>query len=181
MQIVRIPNINGIDDVKIISDNEADRLFIKQLAESGTLSNISRGVSDSVIFRAISINDTSYSGVANMHKKIGKFDFEVRQNENETLDMTFTSGEAPLNLGAYSAIKLQVKASKGGPALLTLALGSGLTITGAATNILKIEFSSAQTLMLKSDSYYYDILLSTETTNTYYVEGKITSLKSSTR
>lgn len=181
MQIVRIPNPNGVDDIKIISESDSDRILIKQLAEAGTLSNISRGVSDSVIFRAISINDGNYASAASLRKKIGKFDFEVRQNENEVLNMTFTADNVPLDLTLYTQIKLQVKSSKGGAPLLTLSLGSGLTVTGSESNLLNIVFSAQQTLSLKNDSYYYDIMLSTPETNIYYVEGKISPLKSTTR
>jgi hypothetical protein len=41
MQALRVLTANGIHDIKLIGENEQERLFIKQLAEAGTLSVVS--------------------------------------------------------------------------------------------------------------------------------------------
>jgi hypothetical protein len=42
MQALRVLTANGIHDIKLIGENEQERLFIKQLAEAGTLSCVSK-------------------------------------------------------------------------------------------------------------------------------------------
>jgi hypothetical protein len=54
MQALRVLTANGIHDIKLIGENEQERLFIKQL-EAGTLSCVSGEVADSVLFRPISV------------------------------------------------------------------------------------------------------------------------------
>jgi hypothetical protein len=180
MQVVKVPTANGIDDIKIIGENELERQFIKQLAEAGTLSCMSREVADSVLFRPISVTP-ELSSYASIKNTIGKYDFIVRQNENHNVDLTFTTYATPLDLTQYSAIKLQVKHRKSAPAIFELALGSGLVISGAGFNVLKVSMTADQTKLLTCESYYYDVLTATPTSNVYYLEGKITVKKTGTR
>jgi hypothetical protein len=54
MQALRVLTANGIHDIKLIGENEQERLFIKQLAEAGTLSCVSVKL-PTVLFRPISV------------------------------------------------------------------------------------------------------------------------------
>lgn len=180
MQVEKVPTANGIDDIKLIGENELERQFIKQLAEAGTLSCISREVADSVLFRPISVTPELSSYVSTKNS-IGKYDFIVRQNETHNVDLKFSSDAAPLDLTQYSAIKLQVKHSKSAPPIIELALGSGLAISGVDSNVLKVSITAAQTKLLSCESYYYDVLTATPSSNVYYLEGKITVKNTGTR
>lgn len=180
MQVIKVPTANGIDDIKLIGENDLERQFIKQLAEAGTLSCMSREVADSVLFRPISVSP-ELSAYTSTKSSIGKYDFIIRQNENHNVDLAFDSNGTPLDLTQYSAIKLQIKHSKSAPAIIELALGSGLEIAGANSNILKVAMTAAQTKLLTCESYYYDVLTATATTNVYYLEGKITVKNTGTR
>lgn len=183
MKVIQVPTSSGIDDIKLIGENELERAFIKQLAEAGTLSSISRAVADSVTFRPISNSSTSTgSSYYSSGRIIGKYDFTLRQNENRLIDLTFNSEGTPVDLAAFSAIRLQVKAraSSASP-IFELAIGSGLTIGGDDGNVLGVSFSAAQTKLLTFENYYYDVLMSTPTSNVYYLEGKITVKKSVTQ
>jgi len=181
MQIQRVPTANGIDDIKLIGDTELERQFIKQLAEAGTLSCMSRNVSDTILFRAISVSEelSSYTSTAN--RTIGKYDFTLRQNQNHYFDLNFDKDASPLDLTQFTAIKLQVMLTKGNPALFSLTIGNGLDISGVDDSVLKVSFSAAQTAIMHCDSYYYDILMSKPNSNVYYLEGRITVKKTATR
>lgn len=180
MQVEKVPTANGIDDIKLIGENELERQFIKQLAEAGTLSCISREVADSVMFRPISVTPELSSYVSTKNS-IGKYDFIVRQNETHNVDLKFSTADGPLDLTQYSAIKLQIKHSKSAAAIVELSVGSGLVISGADSNILKVSMTAAQTKLLTCESYYYDVLTATPTSNLYYLEGKITVKNTATR
>lgn len=180
MKIIKIATSNGIDDIKIIGETEQERLFIKQLAEAGTLTCLSRHVAESITFRPISVSSPG-SGSYSSAKTIGTYNFQVRQNENHLVDLKFeTAPDEPLDLSTFTEIKLQLKLRKTSQPVLTLSVGSGLTVTGDDSNILGVAFSAAQTKSLTSDQYYYDILMSTPSSNVYYLEGKINVLKSVT-
>lgn len=180
MQAIKVPTANGIDDIKLIGENDLERQFIKQLAEAGTLSCISREVADSVLFRPISVTP-ELSSYASTKNTIGKYDFIVRQNENHNVDLKFSTDAVPLDLNQYSAIKLQVKHSKSAPPIIELVLGSGLTISGVNSNVLKVSMTAAQTKLLTCENYYYDVLTAKPTSNVYYLEGKITVKNTGTR
>jgi hypothetical protein len=180
MQVLRVPTANGIDDIKLLGETESERLFIKQLAEAGTLSCMSRQIADTIVFRPISVM-SDISSYSNSKNDIGKYDFIIRQNENHIVDLSFKKNDTPLNLNEFSGIKLQVKQIKSTSALIELSLGSGLEISGVGSNVLKVSFSSVQTNLLNCQEYYYDILMSKPTSNVYYLEGKITVKQSATR
>jgi hypothetical protein len=181
MQILRVPTANGIDDIKLIGDTDLEKLFIKQLAEAGTLSCISRQVSDTILFRAISVTPELSSYTSTADRSIGKFDFVVRQNQNHNVDFRFDEDGVALDLTQFTAIKLQVKREKESPALFSLTIGSGLTITGVDHNVLATKLTAAQTALLTCESYYYDVLMIKPTSSVYYLEGKITVKQSGTR
>ncbi|MFV5696685.1 hypothetical protein ACM55G_14745 [Flavobacterium sp. LB3P122] len=181
MQVIKVPTANGIDDIKLIGENELERQFIKQLAEAGTLSCISREVADSVMFRPISVTPELSSYVSTKNS-IAKYDFIVRQNEDFIRDLKFeVPVGTPLDLTQYSAIILQVKHSKSAPPIIELALGSGLVISGIGLNFLKVSMTASQTKLLTCESYYYDVLTAKPSSNVYHLEGKITVKNTGTR
>jgi hypothetical protein len=180
MKAERVATANGIDDIKLIGENDLERQFIKQLAEAGTLSCQNRQVSDTVLFRPISVASEISSYTSNK-SYIAQYNFEVIQNADLSVDLTFESNDVALDLTLFTAIKLQVKHSKSAPAIIDLAIGSGLEISGDDSNILKVTMTAAQTKLLTCESYYYDVLTIKPTANKYYLEGKITTLKTGTR
>jgi hypothetical protein len=180
MKAERVITTNGIDDIKLIGETESERLFIKQLAESGTLSCLNAQVGDTVSFRPISVmpDISSFNSTRN---SIGKVDFTVRQNQQYDIDFTFKKDDEPIALTDYTAIKLQVKRNKSSSAIIELSLGNGLVISGDDSNILKTSFTAAQTKTLSCQTYYYDVLMVKPTSNTYYIEGTITVKATGTR
>lgn len=172
----RITTSSGIDDFKLIAENPTEEEFIQQLAAAGTLTSINTEASSTISFRALSINvaDAINNALVSLGK-IGKLNFEVRQNENYVRDLKFISNALPVDLTQYTSIKLQVKLNKSSSgAVVSLTLGSGLTITGDDNNILGISFTTQQTSLLCNSEYYYDLMMSTANSNTYYLEGKLT-------
>lgn len=180
MKAERVVTANGIDDIKLIGETDLENLFIKQLAEAGTLSCTSRQVGDSIIFRPISVMP-EMSTYSSSNSGIGKYNFEIRQNANHNVDLRFDKDTTPIDLTTFTEIKLQVKHSKSAHAIIELSIGSGLEISGDDLNILKVSFAATQTKLLTCESYYYDILMVTPTSNTYYLEGIITVKKTATR
>jgi hypothetical protein len=180
MQILRVPTANGIDDIKLLGETEIERLFIKQLAEAGTLSCMSRQVADSVVFRPISVTSeiSTYTSTKN---SLVKFNFTVVQNADYTVDLSLISNGVPFNLAVFASIKLAVKNRKESSAIFEITVGSGLTVTGANSNILRIDFSKTQTAKLCESEYYYDILMTKGSSNQYYVEGVIATKQTGTR
>lgn len=172
MQIVRISNSTGIDDLKLIGETEAEKIFIKQLSEAGTLISVSSVSSGSAIFRA-SVTGTNQQNTLISSGRIGKVDFTIRQNANFIVDLKFVSAGEPMDLTEYTAIKLDIRKEKHAPVAASLNLTSGLSISGDDDNILKIQLSPQHTSVLCHDSYYYDIMFVKPGSNNYYVEGKL--------
>lgn len=181
MRVVAVPTSNGIDDIKLIAETDSEAVFIRQLAEAGTLSSLSTSASSSVVFRAISVQSLSESNQVVSRGEIGKYDFTIRQNQPKTIGLTFIKAGVPINLTAYSNVKLQVKTSKGSSAIISLELGSGIEVSGDDENVLLLSFTADQTKQLCNESYYYDILFNGSAGNIYYMEGKINIKKTSTR
>lgn len=180
MQIVRVPTTNGIDDIKLIGESELESQFIKQLAEAGTLSCMSKQVGDTVMFRPISVS-SDISTYVSTKGTIGKYDFVIRQNENQNFDLTFNKEGVAIDLTQFEAIKLQIKHSKSAPAIIELSVGSGLVISGAESNVLSVAITAPQAKLLDCQTYYYDVLMSKPTSNVYYLEGKVTVKQTATR
>jgi hypothetical protein len=180
MIVERVPTANSIHDIKLIGENDLERQFIKQLAEAGTLSCQNRQVSDSVLFRPISVASEISSYTSNK-ATIAQYNFEIIQNEDFSVDLSLESDAAPLDLTLFTSIKLQVKFSKSAPAIIELAIGSGLEISGDDSNVLKVTMTAAQTKLLTCETYYYDVLTTKTAINKYYLEGKITSKNTGTR
>jgi hypothetical protein len=180
MKVIQIPNPNGIDDLKLIGETEPERQWIRQLAEAGTLTSITRALGDVVSFRAMSISADFGAGSYTVDQSLGKFNFTVVQNQNFNYDLRINYGGAPLDLTTFtSGIKLAVK-NKNGSTLFELSLGNGLTVTGVDHNVLGVKFTPAQTILLCNDSYY-DLLFSKPNSNAYYLQGKIKVIKTGTR
>lgn len=173
MQAIQVPTANGIHDIKLIGDNDEERLFIKQLAEAGTLSCVSNQVGDSILFRAISVQP-EISSYTSTKGDISRYNFNVRQNQSENFDLTFKSGGVALPLVQFEQIKLQIKHSKSAPAIVELTVGTGLVISVIDNNVLSVSLTAAQTKLLTCESYYYDVLMVKPSSNKYYLEGKVT-------
>lgn len=180
MLVEQIETANGINDIKLIGETEAERLFIKQLAEAGTLSCLNREVSNTVLFRPISVM-TEISSGANLKNSIGKYDFAIRQNEDFGVDLTFKKDSLPIDLTEFDSIKLQVKQSRSATPLFDLSIGSGLEIAGDDDNVLRVSFTDTQTKTFNCQNYHYDVLMIKGDKNEYYLEGKITVRQSITR
>lgn len=182
MIIQRIPTASGIDDIKIIGQTDAEKAFVRQLTEAGTLSCMNRTASDSVLFRAISTTDSFGSSSLNSDIQLAKYNFGVIQNMTCVRNLKFSKPvSGPVDLTIYTQIKLQVKNRKGGSVIFEVYLGSGLQVIGDDSNILEIIFSKDQTKLLCHDEYYYDILMTQASVNDYYVEGKIKVKQTGTR
>lgn len=169
----RITNSAGIDDFKLTGETPQEKAFIQQLSAAGSLISKSTNATSSIVFSAISIDVNAPVSTLISRAPIGNLDFEIRQNQNFLVDLKFQTNNTPIDLTDYSSIKLQVKSSKDSGAIVTLTIGSGLTISGVDSNVLSIAFSSADTLKLMRDEYYYDILFVKPSSNNYMVEGKL--------
>lgn len=180
MLVEKIVTTNSIHDIKLIGENDLERQFIKQLSEAGTLSCQNRQVSDSVLFRPISVA-SEISSHTSAGSNIARYNFEVFQNTTHIIDLVFDRVGLALDLSTFLEIKLQVKHSKSAPAIVELSLGSGLAVSGVGSNVLKVTMTAAQTKLLTCESYYYDVLTATADTNKYYLEGKITTKTTATR
>lgn len=77
---------------------------------------------------------------------------------------TDTNGDlVPYDLSVFTSIRMDVrdKPYSKGRLIASLSLGSGLTIIGDNSNILKVEISAEQSLNFTKDknkAYYYDIV-----------------------
>lgn len=180
MLVEKIPTTNGIDDIKLIGENDIENLFIRQLAEAGTLSCLNREVSNTALFRPIStLSDIERK--ESIDSGVRKYDFSILQNKSYEMDLTFIKDGAPIDLTYFDAIKLQVKYSKSAPALVSLSVGSGLEIKGDDNNVLGVSFTKEQTQSFSCQPHYYDVMSVKDGENEYYVEGKITVKQSITR
>lgn len=180
MKVVQIATSSGIDDIKLIAENPAEEAFLKQLAEAGTLTSLTSVASSSLLLRPITVQSLQNYNNLISRGIIGKYDFELVQNQDFGTVLTFINNGNPLDLSLYNAIKMQVKSSRSSTAVISLEIGSGLTISGPDNNILSISISADQTKLLCEETYYYDILFASAI-KTYYVEGKITIKKTRTR
>jgi hypothetical protein len=182
MQLQRISNPGGIDDFKLIAENGAEELYLKQLGAAGTLTSRSTIVGTTITFRPISSNSIVSPAVPVISSgKIGKLDFTLRQNQNFVIDLKFKKSDGtPIDLSIYTAIKLQVKSKKSGAAIVPLSIGTGLTIVGD-NDVLRVALLPTDTILLKEDQYYHDLLMEDGATNNYYVEGIINVDRTGTR
>lgn len=185
MQVQRITNPAGIDDIKLIAETESDKVLLRQLAETGTLVSRSSNASSSLVFRALAVSNPSGDSLNTLVSRgaIGKLDLTLRQNQNFTIVLKFknqTTG-LPLDLTTYDAIRLQLRDRRNSAAVVSLAIATGLTISGVDNDSLTIAVSPTQSVLLTKDDYDYDILMVNGDTNTYYVEGIVKIERTGTR
>lgn len=182
MIVQRITNSAGVDDIKLIAETEDDKILIRQLAESGTLISRSSMASSSIVFRALSASEQTLSTNQILSRgTIGKVDFKVRQNQTFRFDLRFNTADGALNLTDYTSIKMQFKVRKDAGEIVSLSIGSGLTITGEDNNVLSVELKASQTALFCNDEYYHDIVMETPSAKVYYIEGKVFVEKTTTR
>lgn len=180
MQVIRVTNPNGIDDLKLIADSESDASFIRQLADAGSLISLSRVAGSTVTFRPIPVGNAQLGALISTGS-VGKMNIVLSQNQNFQVVLTFKSAGVPMDLTLYSAIKLQFYNQRKTAAVISLSLGAGLTISGDDNEILTIALTPAQTVILCNQEYYYDLLTIAGGNNTYLLEGKAVIDKTVTR
>lgn len=173
MRVQRIATAGGIDDLKLIAENTAEVNYLKQLGAAGTLSSRSVNVGSTILFRPISSASLIIPALPLISAgAIGKMDFTLRQNQDFIVDLIFKDGAgAPIDLNDYSAIKLQFYNNRSGGPIVSLAIGSGLTISGDDNNVLTIALTPDDTLLLTADRYKHDLLMEKGNNNSYMIEG----------
>lgn len=177
-----IINTGTIQDLKLVAETDADITFLKVLNEAGTLSLVTPSVGSSATFRPITVVEEDFSGnTANASNSIGRFNFDIRQNEFKSFDFSFSSEGTPVNLAMYDTISLQVKSSRSSSPIISLTLLSGLEVIGDNNEKLRITFTPEQTEKLLLPTYFYDILFEWGGNNSYSVEGVINVIPSVTR
>jgi hypothetical protein len=182
MQVSIIATLNGIPDLKLIAESEAEQNYLLQLADAGTLTSMIKSTGLSVVFRAVSVMEEDYAtNTSSSTSSIGRYNFEVRQNETKSFDFTFSTPESPINLNIYTGIELQIKNRQSGSAVISLSIGAGLQILGDANNVLRVVLTAAQTKLLELPQYCYDVLFKSPGSNVYQVEGIITVMPSVSR
>lgn len=180
MRVLRIATTNGIDNIKLVAETPDEAVFIRQLANAGTLTTVGINATDSLVFTPIAVVQNNTRDLIS-RGEIGQYNFTIRQNQTEKQALTFVKDGVAIDLSLYSNIKLAVKPERNSGAVFTLGTNTGLTISGDSNNTLNIEFSEAQTASLCRNSYYYDILFDNGISKKYLVEGIININKSVTR
>lgn len=185
MQVQRITNPAGIDDIKLIAETESEKAYLRQLAETGTLVSRSSNASSSLVLRPLSVSNPAGDSLGTLISRgaIGKLDFTLRQNENFSIGLKFKNRTAntPLDLSVYDDIKLQLRDRRSGEAIVSLAVGAGLTISGDDNDSLVIAVTPDQSVLLTKDDYDYDTLMIQGATKTYYLEGIVKIERTGTR
>lgn len=185
MQVQRIANPAGIDDVKLIAETESEKVFLRQLAETGTLVSRSSNASSSLLLRALSVSNPAGDSLGTLISRgeIGKLDFTLRQNQNFSIVLKFknrTTGD-PLDLSVYDAIKLQLVDRRSGDPIVSLSLGNGLAVSGDDNDSLVIAVTPEQSVLLTKEDYNYDVLMVQGTSKTYYLQGIVLIERTGTR
>lgn len=182
MKIEKIVTSNGIADVKITAENNTEVTFLKQLVDAGTLVSLSGYVGSSAVFRPMSIMEEDFrSSEVTTTNSIGTYNFDMRQNEEHKVDLKFKTDGAAIDLSGFDSITLQIKREKLSSPLVSLSIGDGLTVMGLLHDKLGVTIKAGQTKLLTETQYYYDVLFTKGTINTYYLEGTITVITSVTR
>lgn len=83
----------------------------------------------------------------------GIYNIEIRHGEPFELPITYT--DANDNPIGFSDARMQVRRSHGGQPLLSLTVGSGITLTGP--NSLSIQQTAEQTALLRFGWAFYDL------------------------
>lgn len=103
------------------------------------------------------------------------YDFPVDQGATHSFTLTYTdSAGDPIDLSGHT-VKMEVrKGFKDSALAFTLANGSGVDMTNAATGVLLVTMSAAQTGALEDDVYRYDLEVTLSGVVTRLVQGEIT-------
>lgn len=105
---------------------------------------------------------------------VGLYNIVLHQGETFSLSITYKDeNDNPVSLVGYTG-KMHVRTRPGGSSILSLASGSGITITGA-TGEIAISVTAAQSALLPAGVYQYDLaLISATSTVTYLLRGTFT-------
>lgn len=107
-------------------------------------------------------------------------DFEIWQGDGHEIEITVTddAGE-PYNLATVLALTWSLAETWGGTALVSKAIGTGITITDAAAGKLAIEILSADTAGLTGKDYVHQTKMTDAIGQTYTISyGKAVVQKS---
>lgn len=106
--------------------------------------------------------------------RAAKFDLIIEQGAtyNKRIQWKDSAGSA-VNLSGYTAF-LEIKNTKqDADALISLAVGTGITLTTPASGILDIAMTAVQTAALDFDRAVYDLLLVNGATKYRLMEGNV--------
>ena len=110
----------------------------------------------------------------NEYDPAGEYNFVIRQGDTFTRGITLTNGTTPVNLTNSSAV-FTVTEQSGGTAVLTLTVGSGITM-GSTAGTIGMTATATQTGTLDAGVYTYDFTLLQNTTVTTLFAGNLTVL-----
>jgi hypothetical protein len=104
----------------------------------------------------------------------GNYNFIIRQGDTFSRGVALTNGGTAINLTGSSAV-FNVAEQSSGSAVLSLTVGSGITMGGTAGTVL-MTATSTQTGALDAGVYVYDFVLLQSSTVTTLFAGQFTVL-----
>lgn len=104
----------------------------------------------------------------------GEYNFVLRQGDTFTRGIALTTSGTPVNLTNSSAV-FTIAEQSGGSAVLTLTVGSGITMGGTAGTI-SMTATATQTTNLDAGVYTHDFVLLQGATVTTLFAGNVTVL-----
>ena len=104
----------------------------------------------------------------------GEYNFVIRQGDTFTRGIALTNGTTPINLTNSSAVFTMAEQSTTTP-VLTLTVGSGITMGGTAGTIT-MTATATQTTNIDAGVYTYDFILLQNSTVTTLFAGNVTVL-----
>lgn len=106
----------------------------------------------------------------NEYDPAGDYNFVIRQGDTFTRGIALTNNDVAVNLTNSSAV-FTVAESAGAASVLSLTVGSGITMGGAAGTML-VTASASQTTALEPGVYVYDFALLQNATVTTLLAGQ---------
>lgn len=113
------------------------------------------------------------------HVTAADHDFTIYKGDTWNVQLTFTDDNSdPVDLSG-AALKIQVKSTKGSStSVLELTEGSGITVSGAGSNIVTINTVAD----ISKGNYYYDLEATYSPTNIItFLKGKVIVVEDVTR
>ena len=100
-----------------------------------------------------------------------KQDFKVKRGETFSKDIYFKSDNEPFDLTGYT-VKSQIR-----PSVESKELIAEIECTIHEQGIVHMELSKEQTYNIPAGTYFYDLCLSKNEVNTYYLQGRFILVK----